>query len=419
MAATTVYKWSALHPTEVDAEGRRRFLTGEMRGDSEDIVRQTLENERGLIPVSVDLRKKMGGEKEWSIAKMMGVPSGKSMSEAYSQLASLVRVGIPQTAAVAAVAEGSKEVMVRETFAAVRDKTTSGYTLAEAMEDHPKVFGDTDVRLVSAAVEGGHVAETLDRIAISTRNKRETKKKIKSALMLPAITVVAAMGAAMMVAILMVPQMTLMLEKVDPDAVMPWATRVLVAFSDNAIIILPAIIAVLVVGYTLDRRVYVRNEKWLTLKSKVALKMPVMGAYTRLASLAALSRGMEMMIASGVRQSEALETLAPTLPNRVYRVAVAELSRATLEGRPLSKVMQAHEDLFDFTFIAAMKTGETSGTLDMMFASIADEKERELAAMVDTMAELLNPVALVLIGAMIGVVGVGMYGPVMAISQSM
>jgi type II secretory pathway component PulF len=420
MAASTAFtfRWKAVRP-ELGADGRRQFVTGEMQAPSEDVVRSTLITERDLTPESVEPRKRFGGETEWSVAKLLGRPSGKDMAGAYRTLASLVRNSVSLPEAVAAVADGSREIMVRETFGELRDKITAGYSIDEAMAQYPDVFDETVVELMRAAVNGGFVTETLVRIADMSESKNAIKKKIRGALIMPCIVLLAAMGVGIMMATTVIPELARMLEQMNPDQQMPLQTRALLWFSDNAIIILPAIFVLLVTAFIVNLKVLRHREDWQRLKSRAALRTPVLGKLTRLQSLATITRGLEMMLAAGVTMSEALRIIAPTVNNRIYREAVTEMGTASLQGRRLSDVMVNYPRLFDFAFVKMVKSGEESGSLDEMLQGLANETEEDVKQMADNMAELLNPLALLVVGFVLATLGMAMYGPIMEIAGSL
>ena len=421
MANTSfAYRWKAVNPEDsIDLNGDTKFVTGEMNAPSEEIVSATLSSEMGLRPVSIDKKKQLGGDKEWSIAKILGKPSGKSMAEAYRQLSSLVKAGVPLPEAVAAVAEGSGELMIRETFGELRDEVTQGVPLNKAMESHPKVFDDIVIQLVGAAIEGGFVAETLLRIADMAENKNKVKKKIRGALMMPVITVIAAIGVGIMMSIVLVPQLAQMLEDMNPGEPLPALTQGLMWVSENAIIIALILIALAVGWFFLNRKVLRYKEGWHEFKSKAALKTPVFGKLARLSALATLSRSMEMMIHAGVQQSEALTIIAPSMTNRLYRRATADMATAVVEGRKLSTVMVNYPGLFDFAFIKMVQTGEDAGSLDEMLENVANQKEDDVDDMTDNMAALLNPLALMVVGVLLGALALSMFGPILSIASSL
>ena len=415
---TNTFKYKAVHPTDTDASGRRVFLTGEMQAPSEDVVRTTLTVERGLLPVSVE-EKSQFGQAQWSLSKLTGTPSGKSLAHAFRQLASLVKNKVSLPEAIAAVAEGSDELMIRETFGELRAKVLEGVPVDEAMAEYPKVFDDVVIQLVRAAVAGGFVPETLQRIATMVESKNMVKKKIRGAVMLPAITVAAAMGVGILISIVLIPSLAEMLYDMNPDAELPAATRALMSFSSNAIWVLPLLTALVVGLLVANKKVFNRKEGWLRFKSKLALKVMVFGRLTRLSALSTLSRGIDMMLSAGVRQSEALKILAPTMKNRLYRESVSEMAKATVEGRRLSEVMVNYPDLYDFSFRKMVETGEKAGALDEMMSNVADQMEFDLEDMTDNLANALNPLAIVVVGVILGALGMAMFSPILTIANSL
>jgi len=416
--ATPEFKWRAMGDVD-PATQRRVFHEGTMHAATEDVVRSTL-IDRGLTPVIIEQKSGVAfGNTEWSVAKLTGKPSGKDMAAAYRILASLVRAGVPLPEAVDAVADGSRELMIRETFADMRDRLAEGTPLGDAMRRHPKVFDEMTIELVTAAVEGGFLGDTLERVAIMADNRNRLRRAIRGALVMPVITLVAAIGVGIMMSIVMIPEMAKMLEDMNPGGQLPPTTRLLVWFSEHAAII-GVISLLLAVGlFVLSRKVLRFSEPWAVFKSKTALRVPVMGRLVRLQAKAGLTRGLQMLVKAGVQQSRALQILTPTMVNRMYRVAVGEMAdAATSEGRPISDVMRGHPDLFDFALVKMIQSGEKSGSLDDMLGKIADEQEGELDAMTDNLAALINPLALIVVGAVLAILAGALYGPVLAVAQA-
>lgn len=412
---SATYRWTAIDPNSVDADGRLVFVRGTTRAPSEDSVRSQLASERGLTPISIDATKQSWGNREFSWSRVIGTPSVGALAEAYRQLATLVRSGLTLTQAVGHVSIGASDPLIKETFVQLGDQLLEGKSLADAMGMYPKIFGRVEVNLLRAAAEGGFVAETLDRVATMTEGRNVIKKKIRGAVMGPSFMVLAAIGAGVLMATKMIPQMVEVMSDIAPDAELPATTRAVMWGSDH-ILPIGLVAAAVAVGATLLHvRVLRHSDSWHVFKSKVALRTPVMSQLVKLQSLASLARGLEMMLKSGVQQSEALQALAPAMKNVLYRDSVMDMAKATIEGRQLSTVLKANPRLYKFTFSAAVAAGESSGRVDEMMGRIADQAEMDLKLFTDSLSELLTPLAMMVVGAIVGLLGAAYFGPMTAL----
>ncbi len=412
------YHWTALDRRNLDAQGRPAMRSGKMPASSEGSVGVAL-RDQGLEPVDISAKANSFGGKEFSFSKIMGKPSPKAMAHAYRQLATLSRNGVSLPEAVESVAGGNSDMLVREVFSDVRDRLNDGETLDQAMSRYPKVFAEVEISLLRAAQTAGNVDQTLERIATMVENANAIAKKIRGALMMPAVTILGVVVVAMIMATQLMPTMAAMLEDVAPDAEMPLPTRIVMWFGDNALWLVPSIVIGGVGMWLFESRVLSRDEGYRIWKSKAVLKVPVAGMLVSKMSVARLSRGMEMMLNAGVAQSQALRILGPTMGNLQYREAVAAMEAGIMEGLPLSKVLINYSELFDFQFIKMVEVGERSGSLVEMFTSVADEMEEDVKATTDAMSDLLGPLVMIVIGLMLSVLGLAMYGPITAISSNL
>lgn len=415
---TQTFAWEAIDLAHPGPDGRATFVTGKMEATSPEAVASHLRADRGFEPVKVRARKRGLALEEISLSKLLGRVSRKQMALAYRQLASLVRSGLTISESLNSVAEGTKDIAVRDAVRTVAEEVAEGKVLADGMAKRPEVFSVIEIELLRAASETGTQAETLERIAKMTETQVSVQRKIRSALLMPGFALVASLAAAVFVATSVVPDMAKMLYRLDPDAELPLPTRLMVGLADN-ILMVSIVSVVLITGiYFLNRLVLSRSEPWLEMRSRVALRFPVVSTFVKLTDLAAFSRGFEMMLAAGILQMPALRSLGPTMKNRQYRMALERIEGQMLNGRQLSEEMSRFPQLFPFTFISMVRGGEKAGELDVMMRSTADETEAQLKAFSDGLGEAVQPLAMGLIAVVLGVLASGIYGPVLAIAQA-
>lgn len=417
MAAKQEFTYVAMDRSAMGPDGRATWVEGKMTAPSESAVRSTLLAQGNLEIVKIAPTKTSSMTTEFSLSQILGRVSAKELAKAYRTMASLTRAGVGLVAAVDAVARSSKDLLVQETFTQIVEDIRGGIPLQDSMRKFPNIFSSVDIELIGVGVQGGQLEKVLERVATNAENRNQIVRKIRSALTMPAITLVLAMGVAVFMAVYFVPMSTGVITSINPDAELPAATRAMMVFADNVWML--GLIPVAAIGWwLLSTKVLRYQQDWQRFKSLAVLKFPVFGPLTRLMATASISRTLHMMLEAGMPMTRSLGLLAPATKNVLYRESIERMRVLAETGKPLSDAMSEYPKLYDFAFTRMVEVGEDSGDLVRALDSIATEREQVLAVATESLQQTIQPLALVVVGAVVGTVVLATYGPVMTLATT-
>ena len=292
----------------------------------------------------------------------------------------------------------------------IRKSLEGGMNLSKCFEKYPEQFDNVYVNLIKAGEASGKLDVFLLKIVDSLEKKEKIKKKIKSALMYPAIMFTVAITVSAFMLVKVVPVFAKMYDGMGLE--LPAATATIMAMSDflrgtgGKVILFGGIIFYFSFNYTIKKNATLRF-KW----HKQVLKLPVFGEMILKSMLARISLIMGNLSAAGVNLLESLEIAKSVSNNDVITDAIENVKKGVFSGDTLTKLF-LKEPLFPPTFSQLISVGEQTGQLDEMFNSVAAYYEEEFDTTVDNMSSLIEPIMIVFMGVMIGGLMIAMYSPI-------
>jgi len=284
----------------------------------------------------------------------------------------------------------------------------SGHTLADALRKHPKAFGDLYVNMVAAGEAGGILDTILLRLAQFLEKNDAIVRKVKGAMIYPAVILSVAVIAISVLLIFVIPTFQNMFASVHLE--LPLPTRMVIGASNvlkNYWWAIGAVIAFTVVS--LNR--YYKTPPGRLQIDTLLLKTPVLGDVLRKAAVSRFTRTLGTLISSGVSILDGLEITARTAGNMVIHNAVME-SRASIAGGETIAGPLQKSKVFPPMVISMIAVGEQTGGLDEMLSKIADFYDDEVDAAVSALLALMEPVMIVVLGVIVGGMVIAMYLPI-------
>jgi type IV pilus assembly protein PilC len=282
------------------------------------------------------------------------------------------------------------------------------------LSKYPNVFDRLFMNLVRAGEVSGTLDTVLDRVAVFKEKDLALRGKIRGALTYPTIVLVFALGVTYFLLTTIVPQFAKMIKDVNPNADLPAITRFLDAtsqFLQNQTPLIAVIIVVLVFVY----RAYYRTDNGRHVIDRFKMKAPVFGNLISKASLASFSRTLSLLIKSGVNIIESLDITRGTSNNAIVEDALTNAKNAVMQGEQMSQPMAAAVDVFPPMVVSMVAIGEETGGLDTMLDKVADYYEREVDEAVDQLTAAIEPIMIIFLGAIVGVIVAGMFLPMFAL----
>lgn len=338
-------------------------------------------------------------------------PGLKDLAIFSRQLATMLNAGLPIVQALAILERQTEKVKFKTMLKDIRTEVESGSTFSEALQKH-KLFNRLYLNLVRAGETSGTLDGILDRLATFLEEQLALQGKVKSALTYPAIVFVFAIGVTYFLLTGIVPQFGQILTSIGGE--LPVLTRFLMAVSDflrSGTLFLVAI----VVGLFFAYRSYYRTERGRRVLDGVWLKAPVMGNLIKKSALARFSRTFGLLISSGVNIVESLDITKGTASNAIVEDILEQTKIAIQAGEPVSNTLQAHPAVFPPMVGSMIAIGEETGALDTMLQKIADFYEREVDEAVSALTAAIEPLMIIFLGLVVGVIVAGMFLPLFSI----
>lgn len=326
------------------------------------------------------------------------------------QLSAFIRAGLPIVDAVHTLGEESDNSTMRTMMAEVEEGLRTGETLSDCLDRHPKIFPDFYRGILRSAELTGQLDTVLDQLATYLERDLEARRKIKAALIYPAI--IAGMSAVTVVvlATFVLPRFKVFFASLN--ATLPLPTRMLLSFTDFLTQwwwLLISIGAAFIVGFLLA----LRTERGRHARDRVVLRLPIIGDTVQFALVERFCRILASMVSAGVSLPEALRVASGSLHNLVYQRALVGVGEAMLEGEGIARPL-ADTKLFPSTAAQMMRVGEDTGTLDTQLEVAARFYERELDYKIKRLTALFEPVVIMVMGVIVGFVAIAlvsaMYG---------
>ena len=324
------------------------------------------------------------------------------------QFATMINAGLPLVQALDILAQQTENKILADVTRQVVYDVESGHTLADALRKHPRAFSDLYVNMVAAGEAGGILDTILVRLAQFLEKNDAIVRKVKGAMVYPAVIVSVAVIAVSVLLIFVIPTFQNMFASVNLE--LPLPTRIVIGMSNllkNYWWAILGVAGVTVFGIT---RYYKTAPGRLQIDAML-LKMPVLGDVLRKSAVSRFTRTLGTLISSGVSILDGLEITARTAGNMVIHNAVME-SRASIAGGETIAQPLAKSKVFPPMVISMIAVGEQTGGMDEMLSKIADFYDDEVDAAVSTLLSLMEPIMIVVLGVVVGGMVVAMYLPI-------
>jgi type IV pilus assembly protein PilC len=325
------------------------------------------------------------------------------------QFSTMINSGLPLVQALDILAKQSENKTLQEVTRAVVFDVESGHTVADALRKHPKAFNDLYVNMVAAGEAGGILDTILMRLAVFMEKNDVLIRKVKGAMIYPAVIMSVAAIAITVLLIFVIPVFENMFGSVG--LALPLPTRIVIGLSKflRGWGGLGTVLGI--IGSVFAIKNYYKTANGKLVIDRALLKFPVLGDVLRKSAVSRFTRTLGTLISSGVSILDGLEITAKTAGNRVIQDAIMA-SRSSIAGGDTIAAPLAKSQVFPPMVISMIAVGESTGGLDEMLAKIADFYDEEVDAAVSGLLSLLEPVMIVFLGIVVGGMVIAMYLPI-------
>ena len=324
------------------------------------------------------------------------------------QFSTMINAGLPLVQALDILAKQTENKVLAGATREIVFDVESGHTVADALAKHPKAFSELYVNMVAAGEAGGILDTILMRLATFMEKNDALIRKVKGAMIYPAVIMSVAVIAIAVLLIFVIPVLEGMFAGVG--MALPLPTRVVIGASDFLRGYWWAVIGAIGAGVFLFKRYYATSSGKLNV-DRALLRFPVLGDVLRKSAVSRFTRTLGTLISSGVSILDGLEITAKTAGNRVIQDEIMQ-SRASIAGGDTIAAPLQKSQVFPPMVISMIAVGEQTGGLDEMLSKIADFYDEEVDAAVSGLLSLLEPIMIVFLGVIVGGMVVAMYLPI-------
>jgi len=386
-----------------------RTVAGDLRRDeievaSKDDVIAFLRSQR-LIPISVR-------EKPRALSLSFGKKvKTRDIVIMTRQFATMVNAGLPLVQALDILVKQSDSELLQTTLEAVLHDVESGNTLADALREHPKVFSSLYVNMVAAGETGGILDTIMNRLAVFLEKSEALTRKVKAAMIYPAVISVVALGAIIVLLLFVIPTFQAMFASFDQA--LPLPTQIVIWMSAFLQAYWWALLGGGIGGGYLFKK-WVATDSGRLVFDRTMLRLPILGNLARKSSVARFTRTLGTLLSSGVAILEGLEITARTSGNRVIHDAVMNSRSSIAGGESIAEPLR-RADVFPPMVTSMISVGEETGDLDGMLTKVADFYDDEVDVAVEGLLKAMEPAMIVILGSIVGGMIVAMYLPIFGV----
>jgi type IV pilus assembly protein PilC len=393
---------AAFSYSAIDAQGLE--LTGELHAPDLSAAREQLRL-RGLLANALNELPSAGDTGARNFFKSV---KPKTLQIFSRQFATMIDAGLNVVAALVILEEQTDDLYFRSVITELRADVEGGMLLSEAMARHPKIFDRLFISMVEAGEAAGILDEVLDRVAYQIEKATQIKRRVKGAMLYP--TMVLTFASLVLAGLLMflVPVFVKIFGQLGGE--LPTLTQYVVSASDllrhKWFIIFPAIGGI-IFGLRKYKRTESGRKKWDRIKLKIPMKI---GQVVLKVTMARFSRTLSTLVSAGVDIIQALEITGQTAGNWVIEEALSDVRAKVHEGVPIAQPL-VDNPIFPPMVSQMVKIGEETGELEKMLGKIADFYEDEVDAAIQSLTSIVEPLMMIMVGCMVGVIVIAMYLP--------
>lgn len=391
-------------------------VSGEREADSRDALAGLLIAE-GIIPTNIENNiEESEISFDWkSLLTSKGKVTLDELIIFCRQMYSLMKAGVPMIQALRGLGNSNRNEMLKKAIEDVIHNLEGGLSLAAAMQTRSDIFDNLFMSMVHVGENTGQLDTAFKQLADYLEMERETRKRIKQAVRYPMMVLIAISAALVVINVLVIPSFAAFFEKFDAE--LPWQTRVLMATSDFFIQygwFLLIGLGVAIYGFIR----YIDTETGRYRWDRFKLKAPLVGGIFERIALGRFSRTFSMTYRTGVPILQALVVVANAAGNSYVAKFVNGMRSQIERGETLTRAASS-SGMFTPLVLQMLAVGEETGALDSLMDQVADFYEEEVDYDLKQLSDAIEPILIVVMGAMVLVLALGVFLPMWDLSSAM
>lgn len=333
------------------------------------------------------------------------------------QLSTMVSAGVPILRALTTLQAQTESKRLKEVLEVVNKDVQGGKSLGDSFANFPEVFDEVFVNMVRAGEAGGILDEILKRLAVQQEKDDSIRRKVKGAMTYPIVLICITVLAFFGLMLFVIPQIGNILKDLGGEnAELPFVTQVMLNISDFMLNRWYVVIGVMVlVAYLFTR--WVKTPSGRLTFDRTITKAPIIGQIVKKLAVARFARIFASLMGAGVSVIESLKVTAKALGNKAYEGEVLAAAEQVKNGKQLSEAMSGSK-LFPEIVAQMLAVGEETGQIDTVLLKVADFYEEEVDTLIGSLSSILEPVMIVIMGSLVGLIAISVLQPITSLSQN-
>ncbi|MEK7471898.1 MAG: type II secretion system F family protein [Patescibacteria group bacterium] len=391
----------------------KKTVTGSIESTSLPSARSYLQKQ-GLRPLIVKAVKKGGG------LKIPFLSSDKIKSRDMviftRQLATMINAGVPLVRSLATLQTQTESQAFKKHIAEIAKDIEGGTSFAEALDKHSSVFSPVYINMVRAGEAGGILDDILKKLAVQQEKDASIRKKFKSAMAYPSVLIFITFSVFIGLMTFVVPKIgKIIIDLGGENAEVPTLTRAMLAISGFMTSKWYILVAVTFLTVFFLRR-FLKTPEGRRKRDKLLIRIPVLKTVVIKVAVARFARTFASLMSAGVSVIESINITSKAVGNSLVEDELLAAAKEVAEGQPFS-VPLANSKIFPPIVSQMLAVGEETGQIGEILIKVADFYEEEVDATVESLSSILEPIMIVVMGAMVGLIAASVIGPISNLSS--
>lgn len=388
--------------------------SGTLEAADENAARSSLVRLR-LKPIVIKKVQKKKGEIHIGFLDKSNKVKSKDLVIFTRQLATMINAGVPLVRSLSTMQAQTESAGLKKHLLQISKDVEGGMAFADALEKHSDVFNPIYVNMIRAGEAGGILDEILKKLAIQQEKDAAIRAKFKSAMTYPLVLITITVLVFIALMTVVVPKVGTIIADLTGGE-LPTMTKVMLGISDVILNFWYIHLAV-IVGTAIYLRKFLKTAKGRRARDKLLLKLPGIKVIVMKIVVARFSRIFASLMGAGVTVLDSLEITAKAVGNAVVEKELLDSAKSVANGEPLSASLNKSA-VFPPIVGQMLGIGEETGQTDTVLVKVADFYEEEVDAAVDGLSSILEPMLIVVMGGMVGLIAASVIGPISSLANN-
>lgn len=320
----------------------------------------------------------------------------------------MISSGIPLPRALNILSQQTKSKKFKKVILEIREGLLKGSSFSESLAGHPNIFPEVFVNMVKVGEESGTLENVLEVLTNQMEKTYKIKSKVRSAMIYPAVILIAMIGIGTVMLILVVPKLSKLFDDLGMD--LPLTTRMVVTvgnFLSRFWYTIPVFIIIVVVLL----RAILRNKRGKAIFDSFVLAIPIISPIVKKTYSAITLRTLSSLVSAGIPLVRSLEIVSGALGNTHYKNAMKDAAEKIKKGNKLSEILQKYDNIYPILVRQMIAVGEETGETSSILGKLADFFEEEVDTATGNLSAVVEPFLMLIIGIAVGFFAISMIQP--------